>query len=106
LGCINPRYKADWIQLGENFSAFLLPAQILLKNFARSAPVLPPRMKSTIAPIAPTAPTAQRKTPMEPHVAQKSPYACTVEAGKDYYWGSCGQSKSQPFCDGAHKALA
>ena len=43
---------------------------------------------------------------MEPHVAQKSPYACTVEAGKDYYWGSCGQSKSQPFCDGAHKALA
>ena len=40
---------------------------------------------------------------MEPHIAQKSPYATNVEAGKDYYWCSCGQSKAQPFCDGSHK---
>lgn len=26
-----------------------------------------------------------------------------VEAGKSYWWCSCGQSKNQPFCDGSHK---
>jgi CDGSH-type Zn-finger protein len=40
---------------------------------------------------------------MDPHIAQKAPYASNVEAGKDYYWCSCGPSKSQPFCDGSHK---
>ena len=39
----------------------------------------------------------------EPTIAQKSPYPVAVEAGKTYYWCACGQSKTQPFCDGAHK---
>ena len=39
----------------------------------------------------------------EPAVAQKSPYAIAVEAGKTYYWCSCGKSASQPLCDGSHK---
>ena len=38
-----------------------------------------------------------------PIVAQKSPYAVDVEAGKSYWWCACGKSKSQPFCDGSHK---
>lgn len=37
-----------------------------------------------------------------PHIAQKSPYAVEVEAGKTYFWCACGQSKKQPFCDGSH----
>lgn len=38
-----------------------------------------------------------------PEIAQKSPYALDVEAGKTYWWCACGKSKSQPFCDGSHK---
>ena len=40
---------------------------------------------------------------MTPAIAQKSPYAVAVDAGKSYYWCACGQSKNQPFCDGSHK---
>ena len=40
---------------------------------------------------------------MEPTIAQKSPYTVEVESGKNYYWCSCGKSKSQPFCDGTHQ---
>lgn len=39
----------------------------------------------------------------EPIIAQKSPYAVEVEAGKSYWWCSCGKSQNQPFCDGSHK---
>ena len=38
-----------------------------------------------------------------PEIAQKAPYAAAVEAGKSYWWCSCGKSKKQPFCDGSHK---
>lgn len=36
-------------------------------------------------------------------VAQKGSYKIEVEAGKSYWWCSCGQSSKQPFCDGSHK---
>ena len=38
-----------------------------------------------------------------PTIAQKSPISVNVEAGKSYWWCSCGNSKKQPFCDGTHK---
>ena len=31
------------------------------------------------------------------------PFKIKVEAGKKYSWCSCGYSKNQPVCDGAHK---
>lgn len=34
---------------------------------------------------------------------QNSPYRIEVEAGKSYFWCACGQSATQPFCDGSHK---
>ena len=39
----------------------------------------------------------------EPTVAGKAPIAIDVEAGRSYFWCSCGKSQKQPFCDGAHK---
>ncbi|NNE58190.1 MAG: CDGSH iron-sulfur domain-containing protein [Hellea sp.] len=40
----------------------------------------------------------------KPVTPQKSPIPIDVEAGKSYFWCSCGRSKNQPFCDGSHKA--
>ncbi len=39
----------------------------------------------------------------DPMISQKAPFAVDVEAGKSYWWCSCGKSAKQPFCDGSHK---
>jgi CDGSH iron-sulfur domain-containing protein 3 len=38
-----------------------------------------------------------------PIVAQKGPYQVALEAGKPYFWCTCGRSAKQPYCDGSHK---
>ncbi|ACK69922.1 zinc finger CDGSH-type domain protein [Gloeothece citriformis PCC 7424] len=38
----------------------------------------------------------------EPTIFDKKPVVLDLEAG-DYWWCSCGNSKNQPYCDGAHK---
>lgn len=38
-----------------------------------------------------------------PKIAGTAPIPVDVEAGKSYFWCSCGQSANQPFCDGSHK---
>ncbi len=38
-----------------------------------------------------------------PKIAQKAPYPVDVEAGKTYFWCTCGMSSRQPFCDGSHQ---
>lgn len=37
-----------------------------------------------------------------PCIAAKEPCALEMEPGR-YFWCTCGLSKEQPFCDGAHK---
>jgi len=31
------------------------------------------------------------------------PISVDLKKGNQYYWCQCGQSKSQPFCDGSHE---
>ena len=40
-----------------------------------------------------------------PRIASLTPFKVEVEAGKKYSWCSCGHSKTEPFCDGSHKAF-
>ena len=42
----------------------------------------------------------------QPVIAAKAPIKIAVEAGKDYWWCSCGKSSKQPFCDGSHKGTS
>jgi CDGSH-type Zn-finger protein len=42
----------------------------------------------------------------KPVIASKTPAAVEVEAGKSYWWCSCGKSQKQPFCDGSHKGTS
>jgi len=41
-----------------------------------------------------------------PMIAEKSPAAVEVKAGKTYFWCACGRSQRQPFCDGSHKGTS
>ena len=41
-----------------------------------------------------------------PHIAAKAPVKVALEAGKDYWYCTCGLSANQPFCDGSHKGTA
>jgi len=38
----------------------------------------------------------------EPHIVDKKPFVTELDPGV-YYWCSCGRSKNQTYCDGAHK---
>jgi CDGSH-type Zn-finger protein len=44
-----------------------------------------------------------QREPARATIAAKAPIGIDVEAGKSYWWCSCGKSAKQPFCDGSHK---
>ena len=56
---------------------------------------LPPGAEPEPAPAAPAEPAA-------PEIAKRGPFVESVFPGT-YWWCACGRSKTQPFCDGAHK---
>ena len=40
----------------------------------------------------------------EPKIAAREPIGVELEAGKTYYFCTCGKSANQPFCDGSHSS--
>ncbi|KAI6222298.1 Iron-binding zinc finger protein, CDGSH type [Aphelenchoides fujianensis] len=42
-------------------------------------------------------------TPSVGHKAASGPARLDLEAGRTYFYCSCGHSSKQPFCDGSHK---
>jgi CDGSH-type Zn-finger protein len=41
-----------------------------------------------------------------PKIATPRSIKIEVEEGKTYNWCACGQSSTQPFCDGSHKGTS
>ncbi|CDW72141.1 glutamate synthase [Stylonychia lemnae] len=41
----------------------------------------------------------------KPKIARACPYRIKLLKGQSYLYCTCGQSKTQPFCDGKHKEL-
>ncbi|GIX32881.1 MAG: hypothetical protein KatS3mg125_0837 [Lysobacterales bacterium] len=39
----------------------------------------------------------------ESQASGEGPVWVALEAGKTYWWCSCGRSARQPFCDGSHR---
>ena len=42
----------------------------------------------------------------KPIVADTKPVKVELEKGKEYYFCTCGQSASQPYCDSSHQGGA
>ena len=40
-----------------------------------------------------------------PFIPNNKSYKVQLKEGETYYWCTCGLSKNQPFCDGAHRDL-
>lgn len=41
----------------------------------------------------------------KPTVVDNKPVGVDFEKGKEYYFCTCGQSASQPYCDGKHSTV-
>ncbi len=46
--------------------------------------------------------TSKGMNAMKPIIADTKPSKVSLKKGQEYYFCTCGKSKNQPFCDGAH----
>ena len=42
----------------------------------------------------------------KPMIADNNPVKTSLEAGKEYFYCTCGCSETQPFCDGSHEGTS
>lgn len=42
----------------------------------------------------------------DPVIAATTPVSVALEAGREYFYCTCGRSAEQPFCDGSHQGTA
>lgn len=42
----------------------------------------------------------------KPDCPNRQPIQVSTDPSKTYYWCTCGKSKKQPFCDGAHSGTS
>src|SRR5262245_60502708 len=101
LACPNPGFRLN----SKAFSQFHSN-----RKRSRLAPRRSRRLDSKSGERAKARDCFQRKrerkmadAPSERVGGQKASYAVDVQAGKTYYWCSCGSSANQSFCYGSHK---
>jgi CDGSH-type Zn-finger protein len=55
---------------------------------------------------APPPPPPPPQLAHSPRVVSFAPARVPVEEGRTYFWCACGHTRTEPWCDGAHKALS
>jgi len=79
--------------------SFSLKGNIKFPN-SRAAEAAAPAVMSNLVCQSPAG--GYNRGMSEPIIAQKFPYVQDMQPGS-FYFCTCGKSKNQPFCDGAHK---
>ncbi|KAI8516025.1 CDGSH iron-sulfur domain-containing protein 3, mitochondrial [Branchiostoma belcheri] len=82
-----------------------MPAMLTAAVVPKLRPALKPRLLAQVVGRALPQHEAVRQYTDKGVVAVKTPFKVQLGEGKLYAWCSCGLSKKQPFCDGAHKTV-
>ncbi|KAM8773378.1 uncharacterized protein AB9X84_015886 [Acanthopagrus schlegelii] len=97
LGNVTPGVPVDTAR--NSLSVMELTRQKLQVSLLYASPLRKTRRSCCV-------PVSLSTLPPEPVIPSKKPFKVELVGGKRYSWCTCGHSKKQPFCDGAHKTKA